>query len=180
VAYRDARTVATLDGLSRLPLVVRRRHAPACPLHRRPYRPEEEGGRALPRGEFGLDVIALVGALRYAEHRSVPEIHQALGDRGLAIAERSVTNLLQRYEELVALRLADQARLRERLATQGQGLSALDGLQPDVGHEMLWVLRDCLPGEVLLARGLLGATEGDLVPLVLAVCAVSPGCRSPV
>jgi hypothetical protein len=32
----------------------------------------------LPQGEFGLDVIALVGALHHAEHRSVPEIHRKL------------------------------------------------------------------------------------------------------
>lgn len=43
---------------------------------------------------------------------------------------------------------------------------ALDGLQPDVGHEVLWVLRDCGSGEVLVARSLLGATENDLVPLL--------------
>ena len=118
VAYHDRRTVATLDGLYALVLVVRLCREPACPLYRRPYRPEEEGGWALPHGEFGLDVIALVGALRYTEHRSVPEIHRALAGRGLSIAERSVTNLLQRYEELVALRLADQTRLRERLRQQ--------------------------------------------------------------
>jgi hypothetical protein len=46
--------------------------------YRCPYRPEEEGLWALPHGEFGLDVIALVGMLR--------------------------------YEELVALHLADQQR----------------------------------------------------------------------
>jgi hypothetical protein len=174
VAYHDTRTVATLDGLYRLTLVVRRCQDPACPLYRRPYRPEEEGGWALPHGEFGLDVIALVGALRYAEHRSVPEVHQVLLARGVAIAERSVTNLLQRYEELVALRLADQTRLRERLRQQDQVILALDGLQPDVGHEVLWVLRDCLSGEVLLARSLLGATEDDLVPLLREVHAALP------
>src|SRR5215210_1682793 len=174
VAYHDRRTVATLDGLYRLVLVVRRCHNPACPWYRRPYRPEEEGGWALPHGEFGLDVIALVGALRYAEHRSVPEIHRALLARGVTIAERSVTNALYRYEELVALRLADQTRLREQLARQAQVILALDGLQPDVGHEVLWVLRDCLSGEVLLARRLLGATESDLVPLLREVAAALP------
>ena len=39
------------------------------------------------------------------------------------------------------------------------------GLQPDVGHEVLWVLRDVLSGEVLLARALLGSGEEQLVPL---------------
>jgi len=174
VAYHDHRTVATLDGLYDLTLVVRLCRDPACPWYRRPYRPEEEGGWALPHGEFGLDVIALVGTLRYGEHRSVPEIHRALVARGVAIAERSVTNALYRYEELVALRLADQTRLRERLREQAQVILALDGLQPDVGHEVLWVLRDCLSGEVLLARSLLGSTEAELVPLLREVATALP------
>jgi hypothetical protein len=46
---------------------------------------------------------------------------------------------------------------------------AIDGLQPDVGHEVLWVLRDCLSGEVLLARSLLSATAKDLAPLLTEV-----------
>jgi len=174
VAYHDRRTVATLDGPYALTLVVRLCREPTCPRYRRPYRPEEEGGWALPHGEFGLDVIALVGALRYSEHRSVPEIHRALVARGMAIAERSVTKLLYRYEELVALRLADQGRLAERLREQGQVILALDGLQPDVGHEVLWVLRDCLSGEILLARSLLGSTEAELVPLLREVAAALP------
>ena len=45
-----------------------------CVAYKKPYRPEAEGSVALPRHEFGLDVIALVGRLRYSEHRSVPEI----------------------------------------------------------------------------------------------------------
>jgi hypothetical protein len=174
VAYHDRRTVATLDGLYDLTLVVRLCREPACPRYRRPYRPEEEGSWALPHGEFGLDVIALVGALRYGEHRSVPEIHRSLVARGVPIAERSVTNALYRYEELVALRLADRTRLREQLARQEHVILALDGLQPDVGHEVLWVLRDCLSGEVLLARSLLGSTEDELVPLLREVADALP------
>ncbi len=169
VAYHSRRTVATLDGLYRLVLVVRHCQDPTCPLYQRAYRPEEAGQWALPQGEFGLDVIALVGALRFAEHRSVPEIHRALTQRGVAIAARTVTHLAQRYEELVALRLAEQPRLHERLRQQERVLLAIDGLQPDVGHEVLWVLRDCLSGEVLLARSLLSGTEDDLATLLREV-----------
>jgi len=169
VAYTKRRQLMTLDGLIRLHLPVRRCRNPACPRYHRPYRPEAEGSLALPRGEFGLDVIALIGSLRFAHHRSVPEIQDELTRRGVAICERSVTEQLYRYEELLALRLADQERLRSRLKEQGCVILALDGLQPDVGHEVLWVLRDCLSGEVLLARSLLGATEADLVPLITEV-----------
>jgi len=144
VAYRTQRTITTLQGNCRLILRVRRCRNAACAWYHRSFRPEEEGKWALPHGEFGLDVIALVGTLRYTSHQSIPEIHQALRDRGVQIAERTVTQLLQRYEELVAVHLADQWRLRERFQEQKQIVLAIDGLQPDVGHEVLWVLRDCL------------------------------------
>jgi hypothetical protein len=169
MAYHATRTVATLDGLCQLRLTGRRCVNTACALYHQPYRPEEEGTVALPKGEFGLDVIALIGTLRYAEHRTVPEIHRHLLGHGVGIAERTVTYLVERYEELVALRVADQTRLQEVLRRQGRVILALDGLQPDVGHEVLWILRDCLSGEVLLARSLLSATEADLAGLLREV-----------
>jgi len=168
-AYTNGRTVMTLEGLQRIRLHIRRCQTPSCSRHHLPYRPEEEGRIALPQYEFGLDVIALVGALRYQQHRSVPEIHLELVSRGIRICERSVTNLLDRYDELISLRLSDSRRLRRILCKQGRVILALDGLQPDVGHEVLWVLRDCLSGEVLLARSLLSSTESDLAALITEV-----------
>ncbi len=166
MAYHGGRTVATLSGLVRLRLVVRRCVNRECELYHEVRRPEQEGAFALPQGEFGLDVIALIGALRHAHHRSVPEIHRELLGRGVSVSERTVTNLLDRYEELVALRLSDRNRLREALKRQGRAILALDGLQPDVGHEVLWVVRECLSGEILLARSLLSGTEESLVGLL--------------
>jgi hypothetical protein len=85
------------------------------------------------------------------------------------ISQRTVTNLLDRYDELVAVAVTEDPRLQTRLAAQGRVILALDGLQPDVGHEVLWVLRDCLSGEVLLARSLLSATRDDLADLLTQV-----------
>src|SRR5690348_2120147 len=164
--YNNRRTVTTLTGLVRLHLRIRRCENPACVRHHRPYRPEAEGAIVLPQHEFGLDVIALIGAWRYREHKSVPEIHRGLRERGVAIAERTVTHLLDRYDELVATTLADDDRLRAALAGQGRAILALAGLQPDVGHEVLWVVRECLSGEVLLARSLPSSTGGDLAALL--------------
>ena len=96
--YANRRTVHTLAGVTRLNLTIRRCHAPTCVAHKKPYRPEAEGAVALPRHEFGLDVIALIGRLRYAEHRSVPEIRTHLVGRGVAVSGRAVTNLLDRYD----------------------------------------------------------------------------------
>jgi hypothetical protein len=167
--YENRRHLVMLSGAVRLRLKIRRCERKGCPRFHIPYRPEAESALALPQHEFGLDVIALVGRLRHREHRSVPEIHAALRERGVEIAERSVTNLLDRYDELLATALTDPRRLRRALKHQGGVILALDGLQPDVGHEVLWVVRDCLSGEVLLARSLLSGTAEDLEPLLREV-----------
>jgi hypothetical protein len=169
--YENRRHLVTLSGAVRLRLRIRRCEREGCPRFHVPYRPEAEGALALPQHEFGLDVIALVGALRHRDHRSVPEIHAALRRRGVEIAERSVTNLLDRYDELLATALTNPRRLRRVLKGQRGVILALDGSQPDVGHEVLWVVRDCLSGEVLLARSLLSATAEDLAPLLREVAA---------
>jgi hypothetical protein len=174
VAYHTQRTIATLAGRFRLDLTVRRCRNARCPRYHQPYRPEAEGSWALPHGEYGLDVIALVGMLRYRHHHSLAELHRVLRDRGLAIGERTVLNLLARYEELVSLHLSDPQRLHKIFAQQTAVILALDGLRPDVGHEVLWVFRDSVSGEILLARPLLSECETDLAALITEVQAALP------
>ena len=169
VAYHRRRKIMTLEGLWQLRVIIGQCPNPTCPLYHVRYHPEEEGRWALPHGEFGLDVIAAIGAWRFREHRSVPEMHQRLQARGLSISERAVTHLMHRYEELVTLRVMDQERFQTRLEQQGQVILALDGLQPDVGHEVLWIVRECLSTEILLARPLLSSTQGDLTALLTEV-----------
>jgi hypothetical protein len=168
-AYHNYRTITTLDAVVRLTLQIRRCLNRSCPQFQQPYRPEPEGRLALPKHAFGLDVLVCIGNRRYAHHRSIPEIHQALVKRGVAVAPRTVTNLLERYDQLLALSLQDPARLRRIPQPQGRVILALDGWPPDVGHEVLWVLRDCLSGEVLLARSLLSASQEDLGELLHTV-----------
>src|SRR3954469_3969722 len=167
--YNNFRTITTLDGVLHLTLAIRRCPNPDCLRFLRPYRPEAEPHFALPYHEFGLDVMALVGRLRHAEHRSIPEIHQELTRRGLVVSQRTVTNRLDRYDELRAPASADPQRLGPLLRDQRRVILAIDGLQPDVGHEVLWALRDCLSGEILLAKSLLSSTAKDLAGLITEV-----------
>jgi hypothetical protein len=168
------RSVTTLQGTIRLRLQVRSCRNRECPRYKACLRPEQEGRFALPQHEFGLDVIALVGRLRHAEHRSVPEIHAELVRRGVPICARSVGNLLDRYDELLALSCSNTGRLKAITAKAGRVVLAIDGLQPDVGHEVLWVLRDALSGEVLLARSLLSSCQDDLAKLIREVKGALP------
>src|SRR5262245_64477253 len=148
-AYHNYRTITTLEDIVHLTLPIRRCLNRACPQFHHPYRPEEEGRLALPKHEFGLDVMAYVGTLRYAQHRSLPELHEHLRSRGVAIAPRTVMHLLERYDERLTLSLTDTARLQRITQAQGRVILALDGLQPDVGDAVRWVLRARLPGGVV-------------------------------
>jgi hypothetical protein len=83
---------------------------------------------------------------------------------------------------LVALRLADDARLKDSLTAQKQVVLAIDGLQPGAlwakDQDVLWVLRDCLSGAVLLARSRVpsgcSAREADLADLLREVKRLLP------
>jgi hypothetical protein len=180
LGYYNRRTVTTLDQVLGLRLGIRRCPEVACARYHKPLRPEDEGRIALPHHEFGLDVLAHVGNLRYRQQRSCAEIHQTLLARGVQLAQRSVLNLLDRYDELLALTTADPIRLHPILHEEGRVILAIDGLQPDVGHEVLWVLRDCLSGEILWAQALLSCATADLAELIrqatvglpVPVCAV--------
>ncbi|EFH81180.1 MULE transposase, conserved domain [Ktedonobacter racemifer DSM 44963] len=128
----------------------------------------------IPHGECGLDLIAYVGRLRYREQRSAPQMQRILQERGLRVCERTVEHLMHRYEELVTLHLSCRRRLQERFASQGRVILAIDGLQPDVGHEVLWVIREVLSGEIVLAQALLSSTQEDLAGLFTEVKAILP------
>lgn len=167
--YDNYRQVQTLNGAIQLQLKIRRCPKRDCDRFHKAYRPEAEGRWALPQHEFGLDIIAWVGALRYQHHCSVPEIHQQLQQRDVSVSPRTVSNLLARYDELVALNLSEPERIKAIVCQEQRVVLAIDGLQPDKGHEVLWVICDCLSGEILLASTLLSATTQDLATLLKQV-----------
>lgn len=104
--------------------------------------------------------------LRYREHRSISEIHQQLQERGVQVCERTVEHALHRYDELISIHMQNKERLQGRFREQGRVILALDGLQPDVDHEVLWVIREVLSGEILVARSLLSSSHEDLIALL--------------
>jgi hypothetical protein len=60
----------------------------------------------------------------------------------------SRTSCCSKLRALVAL---DPTRQSPALLEEGQAILAIDGLQPDVGHKVLWVIGECLTGQILLA-----------------------------
>lgn len=172
--YDNERRIRTLSGIVQLTLKVRRCANQECESYHQVYRPEAEGKWALPKHEFGLDVIAYAGSLRYQEHRSVPQIHQALREKGVKICQRSVGHILDRYDELLSVSVTDKKRIEKLLGSQKQVILAIDGLQPQVGQEVLWVIRDCISESILLARSLLSSRAEDISKMLCEVVEALP------
>lgn len=174
VMYTKTRKLMTMSGLVQLRLQIRSCQNADCERFHKVCHPEAEGSWALPDQEFGLDVVLRVGQLRYREHRSRAEIHQQLLHEGATLGERSVGNLLNDYDILLSLSLDALPERAARLAAQGRAILAIDGLQPDVGHEVLWVVREVLSGEVLCARSLLSSSRSELQMLLTDVAQALP------
>ncbi|MBD2535734.1 hypothetical protein H6G97_42800 [Nostoc flagelliforme FACHB-838] len=78
-------------------------------------------------------------------------------------------HLIDRYDELLSLWLKDHKRLKAIFKNQERVILAIDAMQPEIGHEVLWVIRDCISGEIILAKTLLSSRNEDLVALLLEV-----------
>src|ERR687884_442581 len=148
--------------------------ARARPDRERVLRPARQrcpgcGGHMRLRYENRRTLVLLTGAVRL--HLQIRRCERE-GCTRYRVAYRPEAEgaiALPQHEFGLAVTLTEGERLRGLLASQDRVILALDGLQPDVGHEVLWVVRDCLSGEVLLARSLLSATGKDLVPLLREV-----------
>jgi len=166
IGYTHWRKVATLEGLWCLKVSMGRCENPACARYHRSVHPLEEGHLVLPHYEYGLDVVAFIGAHRYQARASTPQIHAALRTHLVPISQRNVRYLLERYDELVALSVRHPPERCARHDAPSRLILAMDGLQPEVGHEVLWVIREVLSEEVLAARSLLSSSHGDLAALL--------------
>ena len=109
---------------------------PIAPVSETATAPRPSPTSPCPTDEFGLDVLALVGWLRHAEHRSIPEIHQDLTGRGLVVAPAHGHQPLGPLRRAQAPATADPSG-SVPLRQQRRVILVIDGLQPDVGHEVL-------------------------------------------
>src|SRR5688572_24354206 len=72
IRYSNRRAIVSLRGLVRLRLKIRRCEDRNCGRYHQAWRPEAEAALVLPQHEFGLDVIALVGAPRAPQRPGDP------------------------------------------------------------------------------------------------------------
>jgi hypothetical protein len=139
----------------------------ACPNHGRMISPEGETILAMPRWMIGWDVFCWLGHRRFARHWSVPQLRLELLDSyDIVLSEDAIEDYLQSYQCMVAARQQDPVRLKEDYRPTHHVMLSIDGLQPEKGHETLYVVRELGQERVWFAEALLSSATAEVRPLI--------------
>jgi hypothetical protein len=160
VRCRRERQIQTLQGPLRLKLNLVQCRQGFCD-QKKLFSPEQEQQYAMPRWGIGWDVFCWIGQRRFSRHWSVSQIRHELSDSyDIQLSDDAIEDHLTSYQHMVAARHQDLQVMRGAYRHSGEVVLTIDGLQPEKGHETLYVVREVTQHRVWFAEPLLsGATD---------------------
>jgi len=144
--------VVTLTGVLHIRSTSMRCTNQECPncINKVSYSSKETHRYALPKSTFGLDIVAYIGFKRMKENMNFDEIYQELVQIGIQIFKRNVDYLYRSFEYLIKCSLPSRLKeLAPVFEKNGGIIISVDGLQPQQGNDLLYVIRDVETQEVL-------------------------------
>src|SRR5215217_85452 len=161
------RRLHTLDGPVQLICKLNRCPDPTCPGHAKTKGPELEITIALPQVAIGWDVFCWIGHRRCSRHMATSLIRsELLDDYGIKLSEDALETYIRRYQVMLAARQQDAESLRREYRSTAEIILCIDGLQPEKGHETLYVVRELTRKRVWFAEPLLSATGDEVRRLI--------------
>jgi len=120
-------------------------------------------GLAPPRWVIGWDVMCWIGHRRFARHWSVPQIRMELADSyQVDLSEDAIEKYIRRHQAMVAAREQDPELLAREYEQVQDVILSIDGLQPEKGHETLYVVRELRRRRVWFAQSLLSSAQQEV------------------
>jgi hypothetical protein len=157
----------TLEGPVQLICKLNHCPDPACPGHARTKSPEAELTLALPQMAVGWDVFCWIGHRRCSRHMAISLIRsELLDDFGIPLSDDAIEQYIRRYQAMLAARQQDAESLRRHYDSAAEIILCIDGLQPEKGHETLYVVRELTRKRVWFAEPLLSATADEVRRLI--------------
>jgi hypothetical protein len=161
------RRIHTLDGPVHLICKLNHCPDPACPGHAKTKSPELEISIALPQVAVGWDVFCWIGHRRCSRHMAISLIQsELLDDYEIKLSEDAIDQYIRRYQVMLAARQQDAESLRRLYESAAEIILTIDGLQPEKGHETLYVVRELTQKRVWFAEPLISATEDEVRCLI--------------
>jgi hypothetical protein len=161
------RYVHTLEGPVELVCKLNHCPDPRCPGHAKTKSPEREIMIALPNLAIGWDVLCWIGHRRCSRHWSITQIQTELVDAyRIQLSADAIVKYIQRYQVMLAARQQDPETLRRQYESVDKIMLSIDGLQPEKGHETLYVVRELTQKRVWFAEALISATNEEVQRLI--------------
>jgi hypothetical protein len=148
-----------------LELVCKLAHCPdpTCPAHRYTLSPLAEAQITLPWWSVAWDVFCWLGFRRFARHWSIPQLQAELRDSyRIPLSDDAISGYLRRYRCMVAARQQDAAQLAQAYQDIDRLVLTIDGLQPEKGHETLYVVRELRGKRIWFAEALLSSSTEEV------------------
>lgn len=167
ISKHRRRRLYTLDGP--ICLILKRLRCPNdnCTISGT-FGPEQEAEYALPRWVIGWDVFCWIGHRRFARHWAIPQIRKELEDSyGICLSDDAIEDYTEQYQTMVAAYWQDMKQLEKRYADTDEIILSIDGLQPEKGHETLYVVRELTHRRVLFAEPLLSSATEEVRRLIV-------------
>ena len=175
------RRIETTSGPVRLCCKLVQCPDPCCRSGRKTFSPKSEQFIAPPKLALDWELFAWIGHRRFARHWSVPTICAELTDRfEIVFSPDAIAQYIHRYECMVAARHQDPAQLVDAYANIPDVVLSIDGLQPEQGHEVLYVVRELNAGRVWFAVPLLSSTAPEIEALLERARAIAASLGKPV
>jgi hypothetical protein len=135
----------------------------SCASRGRTFSPEAELSLSMPRWCRGWDVLCWLGHRRFARHWSVPQLRLELQDtHQIRLSDDAIENYIGQYQTMLAARQQDPERVAEAYKDSEALVLTIDGLQPEKGHETLYVVRELTRKRVWFAEPLLSSAEQEV------------------
>jgi hypothetical protein len=158
----------TLQGPTQVVNRLVRCPEPSCASRGRTFSPEAELSISMPRWCLGWDVFCWLGHRRFARHWSVSQLRAELKDtHQIRLSDDAITHYIGLYQTMLAARQQDPARLAEAYRDIASLVLTIDGLQPEKGHETLYVVRELMRKRVWFAEPLLSSATEEVRRLIV-------------
>ncbi len=140
---------------------------PDCPCSHRTFSPDAEYRITMPWWLIGWDVFAWIGHRRFARHWSVAQIRAELSDAyQIELSDDGIERSIRRYQTMLAAREQDPELLAEEYRDVEDLVLCIDGLQPEKGHETLYVVRELRRKRVWFAESLISSSADEVRRLI--------------
>ena len=127
-----------------------------CPCKGIRIYPDEYRSIIYPKSDYSLSVYAEIGYHRLNESKSVSQIEGYMEKHypNLGLKARSIENIYKRVQVCLRERQEDKANLQEKLIKKGitSLCLTLDGIAPERGNAILYVVREVQSQEIIYAR----------------------------